>query len=232
MFLLPKIRLSKGECLDAIDMPSEGEALPMTDPREVALRLQKLGAVGLHIVDVDSAQGLTSNDPSLADIIDCVNIPVQCGGGVTSLKRIQELRDTGVIRVVVGSMGVLHPDWMKEAAKCFPKGLVANLDEKQGHILAKGQTVDTGKPLEDLALEFDSFGFEGLVLTSLNGSDKQRIFSLVKRLKTPTMVDRRVKSLAELSELKELGVQAAILGTEIYDRTLDFAAATKQFRAY
>lgn len=232
MFLLPKLRLSKGECLDAIDMPSEGEALPLTDPREVALRLQKMGAVGLHVVDVDLAQGKTSNDPALVDIIDSVNIPVQCGGGVTSLRRIQELRDTGVVRVVVGSMGVLHPDWMKEAAKCFPKGLVANLDEKEGHILAKGQTVDTGKSLEDLALEFDSFGFEGLSLTSIEGGDKDRIFSLVKRLKTPTMLDRRVKSMAELKELKELGIQAAILGPEIYDRTLDFVEAAKYFRAF
>src|SRR5687767_7999688 len=99
MFLLPKVRLSKGQCLDAIEAPSEGEALPLTDPREVGLRLQKMGAVGLHIVDVDLAQGKRSNDEALVEMIDSLSIPVQCGGGVTSLRRIQELRDTGVTRV-------------------------------------------------------------------------------------------------------------------------------------
>jgi phosphoribosylformimino-5-aminoimidazole carboxamide ribotide isomerase len=230
MFLLPRIQLSRGQCVDAIEEPSEGEALPLTDPREVALRLQRMGAVGLHIVDVDHARGKKPNDKALVKILDAVTIPVQCGGGVTSLRRIQELRDTGVTRVVVGSMGVLHPDWMKEAAKCFPKGLVANLDEKEGHVLAKGQAVDTGKSVEDLALEFDSFGFEGLVLTSLLDSEPGRMLDLVRRLKTPTMLDRRVKTIADLVEFKNAGTQAAILGPEIYDRTIDFAEASKYMK--
>lgn len=231
MFLLPRIRLSKGQCLDALAAPSEGEALPLTDPREVALRFQRMGAVGLHIVDVDLAQGKKANDEILVDIIDAINIPLQYGGGVTSLRRIAELQDTGVKRVVVGSMGVLHPDWMKEAARCFPHGLVANIDEKSGRVLAKGQSVDTGKPFEDLALEFDSFGFEGLVLTSLNGTDATRVLSLVKRLKTPTMLDRRVTAMGDLVAFQEAGVQAAILGTEIYDRTIAFAEASKYFKS-
>lgn len=230
MFLLPRLQISRGQSVDILEEPSEGEALPLTDPREVALRLQRMGAVGLHIVDVDHARGKKPNDKALLKILDAVNIPVQVGGGVTSLKRIQELRDTGATRVVVGSMGVLHPDWMKEAAKCFPKGLVANLDEKEGKVLAKGQTVDTGKSVDDLAIEFDGFGFESMVLTSLNGNDTTRILALAKRLKTPTMVDIRIKDVAELTAFKEAGVQAVILGTEIYDRTIDFAAASKYFK--
>jgi phosphoribosylformimino-5-aminoimidazole carboxamide ribotide isomerase len=230
MFLLPRLQISKGQCLDALDEPSEGEALPLTDPREVALRFQRMGAVGLHVVDVDQARGKKPNDEAILGILDAANVPVQCGGGVTSLRRIQELRDTGVTRVVVGSMGVLHMDWMREAAKIFPKGLVANIDEKDGHVMVKGRTVDSGKTLEDVALEFDSYGFEGLVLTSLGAGDSQRIRTLVGKLKTPTMVDRPILSLDELATFEEAGVQASILGKEIYDRTINFTEATKYFR--
>lgn len=231
MFLLPRLQLSDGECVHALDAPSEGEALPLTDPKEVALRFQRMGAVGLHVVDVDAALGKKPNDAALLSILDAVHVPVQCGGGVHSLTRIQQLRDTGAQRVVVGSMGILHPDWMREAAKCFPTGLVANLDEKDGRVLAKGQLVDTGRSVEEVATEFDGFGFEGMILTSLNGAGADRILGLTKRLKTPVMLDRRVRSVAELVEFQAAGVHGAILADEIYDRTIDFAEASKYFRS-
>lgn len=231
MFVLPRIRISDGECLDVLFEQSEGEALPLRDPREVALRFQRLGAVGLHVVDVDAALGKPPNDEALLSILESSNVPIQCGGGVHSMVRIQELRDTGVQRVVVGSMGVLHPDWMKEAAKIFPRGLVANLDEKNGTVWAKGQSLDTGRTLEDVATQFDGFGFEGMVITSLNGTSSDKLLSVTKKLRTPVMLDRRVKAMGDLMEFKEAGVQAAILGSEIYDRTIDFAEASKYFKS-
>lgn len=230
MFLLPRIRLSHGECMDWLPEPAEGEALPGTHPAEVALRFQKMGALGLHVVDVDAALGKKPNDRALLSILDVLSVPVQAGGGVHSLRRIQELRDTGVARVVVGSMGVLHPDWMREAAKCFPQGLVANLDERDGKVWVKGQTEDSGRQLEEVALDYDGYGFEGILLTSLDGSGNNRLVQLAGRLKTPVLLECRVGSVGELRSFHEAGIQGAILGPEIYDRTVDFAEASKYFR--
>lgn len=229
MFLLPRIQLSKGECVDVL-RTSEGEALPLADPKEVAVRFQAMGAVGLHVVDVDAAQGQTPNDEALLSILDSVHIPVQCGGGVRSLKRIQELRDTGARRVFVGTMSALHPDWFREAARCFPQGLVANIDEKDGHVMVKGRSQDSGRRVEDVLAEVDALGLEGVVITSLNGSTPERLVELSRGRRTPVMVHARFRDMAELATLREAGVRAAILGGEIYDRTIDFGAACQYFK--
>lgn len=231
MFLLPCLRLSKGESLDALPMPSEGEALPSNDPKEVALRLQRLGAVGLHLVDVDAARGKSPNDEALLSVLDSVSIPVQVGGGVRSMRRIQELLDTGARSVVVGSFGVEHADWLREAARCFPRGLVANLDESDGRVLIKSRSEDSGKRVESLALEYDGWGFEGILLTALKGTVHEGLRGLIRRLKTPVMVDARVKDVGELQAFRDAGVRAAVLGAEIYDGTIDFQAANQVFHS-
>jgi phosphoribosylformimino-5-aminoimidazole carboxamide ribotide isomerase len=229
VFLLPRIELSKGECVFSLDV-SEGEALPLTDPREVASRFQGMGAVGLHIVDVDAAQGGHPNDAALVSVFDAVHIPVQCGGGVRSLRRIQELRDTGARRVVVGTMSVLHPDWFQEAVRCFPEGLLANLDEKHGTVWIKGRTVDSGQKIEDVVDRFDTLGLEGIVITSLNGSGHAKVLEWTRDRKTPIMVDVPVRTVDELVALRDAGVKGAILGRELYDRTLDLDAAMKAIK--
>lgn len=231
MFLLPSLRISRGECLDSLPMPSEGEALPSNDPKEVALRLQRIGAVGLHVVDMDAARGKPPNDEALVDILESVTIPVQCGGGVKSLRRIQELLDSGARRVVVGGFGVEHPDWMKEAAKCFPQGLVANLDAKDGSVWVKSRSLDSGKSLESLAVAYDGYGFEGILLTSLAGTSHDGLRDVIRRLKTPIMVDARVKDVGELQAFRDVGVRAAVLGPEIYEATIDFHAANQVFHS-
>ncbi|MBI2078148.1 MAG: hypothetical protein HYT80_07240 [Euryarchaeota archaeon] len=228
MFLLPNVRLSGGECLDTI--PDESGRI-LSDAKEVVLRLQRLGAVGLNVVDVDAATGGRPNDDAVVSILDAVHIPVQMGGGVTSLRRIQELRDTGVHRVLVGSMGVLHPDWMREAGKVFPEGVVATLDEKDGNVWVNGRTQDTGRRFVDVLKEFDGFGFEALLISCLNGTPHERLRAWVKGLATPVMVSTHVKNVGEILALGESGVQGVILGSEIYDGTIDLAEATKVFKA-
>ena len=224
MFLLPNLRLSGGECLDTIHDES-GRIL--SDAKEVALRLQRLGAVGLNVVDVDAATGGRSNDDAVLSILDAVHVPVQMGGGVTSLRRIQELRDTGVHRVLVGSMGVLHPDWMREAGKVFPEGVVATLDERGGNVWVKGRTQDTGRPFPDVLKQFDGFGFEALLISCLNGTPHDRLRAWVKGLQTPVMVSTSVKNVGEILELGESGIQGFVLDREIYEGTIDLTETTK-----
>jgi phosphoribosylformimino-5-aminoimidazole carboxamide ribotide isomerase len=146
------------------------------------------------------------------------------------MKRIQELRDTGARRVVVGTMHTLHPEWFREAAKVFPEGLLANIDEKDGRVLVKGRTQDSGKTVEEVLDQIDPLGIEGIVITSVNGTSHERILKWSKGRRTPVMLHAQFQTVAELLEFRLAGVRAAILGREIYDRTIDFDAASKYFK--
>lgn len=235
MYLLPRIELRDGESSHGLVQPGQGEAESILRPAEVAKRFTALGAQGLHVVDVDHALSPSrNNDAHLVEIIDATWLPVQAGGGVRSLKRIQELLDTGCARVIVGTMGVLHQDWLKEAALCFPERLVAGLDARDGRLLVKGRTEESERTLESFAAEIDAYGLESIHIAALsagrNGASIVSVADLARRLKTPVTVEGDLHSEADLRRLADAGVRGVSLGREIYDGTLRLDQLVKQYR--
>lgn len=235
MYLLPRLEIHEGETVHILRQPSQGEATSLVDPAEVAKRFAGMGAQGLHVVDVDySRDPKQNNDEALLSIIDSTPLPVQAGGGVRSLKRIQELLDTGCRRVIVGTMGVLHKDWLREAALCFPDTLVAGLDARQGHLVVKGRTEDVEDRLDAFATAIDGYGLESLHIAHLdgsaNGASLDGTLQLVKRLKTPVTVEGTIHSEDDLRRLERTGVRGVSLGQEIYDGTLRLTDLVKTYR--
>lgn len=235
MYLLPRLELEDGECRFAFTRPSQGEALSVVDPVEVAKRFQGMGAQGFHVVDLDHSKSpKKNNDKALLRIVETTKLPIQAGGGVRSLRRIQELLDTGCARVIVGTMGVLHEDWLREAALCFPERLVAGLDARDGQLVINGRTEPVEKRLDAFASRIDGYGLESLHIAAIdaaaNGSSLPRLASLATSLKTPMTVEGPIRSEADLALLERAGVRGVSLGQEIYDGTLAFERLVKAYR--
>lgn len=234
MFLLPRLELQDGRTVHALREPGQGEATSLEDPVEVATRFARMGAQGLHVVDVDRSLGRGhDNDDELIRILDHTWLPVEAAGGVESLRRIQELIDTGCARVIVGTMGVLHQDWLKEAALCFPDRLIAGLDARDGRLVVKGRTEPIERALDEFATQIDGYGLEALHIAHLsrsNGNGFENVMDLVRRLRTPVTVEGAITTIQELRRLEAAGVHGVSLGREIYDGSLNFAEVAKSYR--
>jgi len=233
VYLLPLIEIKGGESVHILQGSSQGESRPLMDPVEVINRFIGMGAQGAHVVDVDHALDPSrNNDEILLRMLDHTVIPVVAGGGVHSLKRIQELLDTGARRVLVGSMGVLHPEWLKEAALIFQDRLVACIDVKDDALLVKGRTERAAPTMDTFLARAEALGLESLHVSYLgkNGGGPTLMESLAKRTKTPLTYQGPIAGSEDLVRLERAGVRGAVLGPEIYDGRLSFTPLAKAYR--
>lgn len=233
MYILPSLDLKGGETVHAIVEPSQGEARPLFDPVEVVQRFSRLGAQGFHVVDVDHAEDPDrNNDEALVRLLEHTTLPVEAGGGVRSLKRIQQLLDTGVRRVLVGSMGVQHPSWLKEAAEIFADTVVPCVDVRKRRALIKGRSEEAKRGLMDHLTDVDALGFKNIHITDVdgNGSGIDFVCELSSKLSTRLSFRGSIANEDVLARLADAGIEGVVLGAEAYDGRLAFGTLAKTYR--
>src|SRR6266508_3699711 len=112
MLIIPAIDLRAGKCVRLTQGRRDSTKVYDEDPVAVARSFEAEGAGMLHLVDLDGAfsEGNSRNRAVLRDIIRSVEIPVQLGGGLRSLRQVKEVIDLGVTRVVIGTLVIEKPE--------------------------------------------------------------------------------------------------------------------------
>jgi phosphoribosylformimino-5-aminoimidazole carboxamide ribotide isomerase len=116
MRLYPAIELQQGRCVSLHRGRLEAPHIWHVDPVARARDYAADGAEWLHVTDLDAVTGEADNADLIEEIIRAAGIPVQLGGGIRSLERIEHWMDRGAGRVVVGTLAVTRPDLVKQAA--------------------------------------------------------------------------------------------------------------------
>ena len=155
MILYPTIELLKGKAVSlrrgVIDDPMVWEV----DPVEAAQGFAAAGASWMQVTDFDAMFGSDDNLDIIRDIILKAGIPVMVSGGVRTEARVQELLDMGAGRIVMGTVAVRHPDWVKTMAKYHPDTIVVSVDIWQGQVMVDGwreaTAMDPGGFIESFA---------------------------------------------------------------------------------
>ena len=96
------------------------------DPIEKAQEFSRAGASWVHITDFDAITGQVSLNKKLIEkLIIETPTPIQLGGGIRSMQRIEEWLEAGAGRIVIGTIATTNPDLVKEAASHRPHGAIA-----------------------------------------------------------------------------------------------------------
>src|SRR3546814_17386199 len=67
-----------------------------------------------------------------------MTIPVQLGGGIRDMATIEMWLQKGVRRVILGTVAVRDPDFVREACRRFPGRIVVGIDARDGMVAAEG----------------------------------------------------------------------------------------------
>ena len=118
MLIYPAIDLKDGVCVRL--MHGKFDQVTQYDEQPAA-RLTAFAAEGaqwIHIVDLDGAEaGQAVQHALIGELTQAIDVKVQSGGGVRSANDVAKLLDSGVARVVVGSLAVTQPNdvaaWLK-----------------------------------------------------------------------------------------------------------------------
>lgn len=224
------VRLRRGEADHRTDY---GAALP------VAHRWINQGVRWLHVVDLDAALGLGSNESVIAEIAHAARgkAQVQVAGGIRDDEALKRAFATGCDRAVLGTGAITNLAWAASAIKTHGDRIVVSLDLRGSTLAIDGWTVD-GPNAWDTLGQLDVLGCHRYVVTDvhkdgmLHGPNIHLLEEVGRATSRPLIASGGIASLEDLHRLADLPhVSGAILGKAIYEDRFSIAEAQAAIEA-
>jgi len=210
MIIYPDIELSKGRCVNLRRGLMEDPVVYDIDPLAAAKDFADQGAEWLHVIDLDAVFNDGDNADIIQRVIDESGCPVQVGGAIRSMERVNHWIDAGAGRVVIATAAVKYPHLVREAATAYPGQVIVSIDARGGKVVVEGWTEATIFTPADFAREFDDVDLAAVIYTDIDRDDDEPASSmshtteLAANIKTPVIASGVVKSLDDISALKFL----------------------------
>jgi phosphoribosylformimino-5-aminoimidazole carboxamide ribotide isomerase len=237
MILFPAIDIKNKQCVRLKQGKFDDVTVYESNPVIVAKKFETLGAQYLHIIDLDGAQsGENSNIDVIKEIVNQVNIPVQVGGGIRSINRVETLLSIGVTRVIIGTMAIENLDFLKRLVDKYAEKIVVSLDAKDGFITTEGWQTTTKVKTLSLCKKLETIGVKTIVYTDiakdgmLIGPNFEDYITLKNNTSLNIIASGGVSSLEDLKDLSKINLYGVISGKAIYEKrfTVEEALACLQ----
>ena len=237
MIIFPAIDIKGGKCVRLFqgdfNKVTEYEASPLNQ----AKKLEELGFDFLHIVDLDQAvDPLTkkSNFNIIKDIIKNTNLKVQLGGGLRTLKNIEEAINSGVSNVVVGTSAIHDVSFLQNACNKFSNQISVSIDSKNGLIATQGWKEITQKNIPDYINEIKNIKVKSIIFTDINrdgtkkGVNLKETLNLAELTKFPVIASGGISKIDDVVEIKNTKkIRGVIIGKAIYDGSINLKELSK-----
>lgn len=240
MIIFPAIDIRGGKCVRLTEGRFDRETVFADNPLEMAERWVREGAEYLHLVDLDGAlEGKSVNITVIASIAQTAGIPVQLGGGIRTLKAMEDLFVRGISRVILGSIAVRQPELVKEACQKYGDRIVVGIDARDGQVAVEGWGVSGGIEAEELAKRMAAAGVKRIIYTdiardgTLAGVNVPSTQSLAKACGIPVIASGGVSGIHDIIAVKAAegdGIEGVIAGKALYTGQLTLPEAIKAAR--
>jgi 1-(5-phosphoribosyl)-5-[(5-phosphoribosylamino)methylideneamino] imidazole-4-carboxamide isomerase/N-(5'phosphoribosyl)anthranilate isomerase len=232
LVLLPAVDVAGGVAVRLV----QGEAGTETgygSPLDAALAWQQGGAEWVHLVDLDAAFGRGSNRELLAEVTGQLDIAVELSGGIRDDESLAAALATGCARVNLGTAALESPDWVRSVIARHGDRIAVGLDVRGTTLAARGWTAEGGDLYETIA-RLDADGCARYVVTdvhrdgTLTGPNLDLLRSVCAVTDRPVVASGGVSTLDDLrrlAELRDLGVEGAIIGKALYTGAFTLAEA-------
>jgi phosphoribosylformimino-5-aminoimidazole carboxamide ribotide isomerase len=240
VILFPAIDLKDGQCVRLRCGDMTQATIYNADPTAQARAFESAGFAWLHVVDLDGAfAGASRNSDAVEAILKSVTIPVQLGGGIRNLARIEYWLVGGVRRVILGTAALRDPDLVRTACRRYPGRIVIGIDARAGRVAVEGWAETAGISAIGLARRFLDSGVAAIVFTDIDrdgvmtGLNIAATLALAAAVPIPVIASGGLASMTDIRRLCEPDcaiLAGAISGRAIYDGRIDPAAALRFLR--
>ncbi len=237
MILYPAIDIKNGQCVRLRQGQFQHIEVYSNSPARIARLWESQGAEYIHIVDLDGALlGHSVNDEAIREIVENVDVKIQVGGGIRSIKDIDHKLSLGINRVIIGTKAVENPAFVKEAIHNFgSEAIVVGIDAKSGMVAIEGWEKVSNYNAVSLAIHMRELGVTNIVYTDiardgmLQGPNILHTKEMVEATGLNIIASGGMSSLKDLERLKEINVSGAIIGKALYENRIDLTEAIALF---
>jgi phosphoribosylformimino-5-aminoimidazole carboxamide ribotide isomerase len=240
MILFPAIDLKDGKCVRLKRGEMETATVFNDDPAAQARAFSNAGFEWLHCVDLNGAfAGSSVNASAVKNIRGAIGLPIEMGGGIRDMTGIAFWIETGIDRIILGTVAAKNPSLVKEAARLFPGRIVVGADAKGGLIATQGWSETSELTPIELGKRFEDAGVAAILYTDvdrdglLGGVNVNATAALARAVKIPVIASGGVSGLADIEALiaeNEPNIEGVVIGRALYDGRIDAQAALKLCR--
>jgi len=235
MTILPAIDLKDGKAVRLSKGVMDSAKIYSDEPWQVAKKFEELGSQWVHLVDLNGAfAGEPKNLEQIKKIRQNCSLKLELGGGIRDEKTIKMYLDLGVDRLILGSVAVKNPQFVKEMAAKYP--IVVGIDAIDGMVAVEGWAEVSTMKATDLAKEFAHAGVEAIICTDvgrdgmLSGVNVDFTLEIAKASGVETIASGGLKDIEDIKRLIKAGVHGTIVGKAFYEGTLDLTEAFRLTR--
>jgi len=229
--ILPAIDLKDGKAVRLTKGLMESAKIYSDEPWQLAKTFEEMGSKWLHLVDLNGAfAGEPKNLEQIEKIRKNCSLKMELGGGIRDEETIRRYLDLGIDRLILGSIAVKDPGFVKEMAAKYP--IAVGIDAIDGYVAVEGWAEVSSMKATDLAKAFAECGVEAIICTdvgrdgTLGGVNIPFTISIAESSGIDTIASGGVRDMGDIKGLLETGrVAGVIVGKAFYEGTLDLREA-------
>ncbi len=234
MTLFPAIDLKDGKAVRLSKGLMESAKIYNESPVAQVKIFEDMGAEWVHLVDLNGAfAGEPVNHEEIKKIRANCKVKLELGGGIRDEETIKRYLDLGIDRVILGSIAVKDPQFVKEMAAKYP--VVVGIDAIDGYVAVEGWGEVSKMKATDLAKAFAEAGVEAIICTDvgrdgmLSGVNVEFTLDIARASGVPTIASGGLKDRSDIDALQATGeIEGVIVGKAYYEGTLDLEKALKE----
>lgn len=236
MRIYPAIDIKNGQCVRLKQGRFDDMTVYGSDPVAMAKKFVSMGASYLHIVDLDGARmGAGYNSGIISRIIESCKIPVQTGGGIRTMRDIEDRISIGVSRVILGTAAISNPEIIKEAVKVYGDKIAVGIDAINGRVAIHGWEKVSNVSAIDLCKNMKELGVKTIIYTDISkdgmmiGPNIEGTKEIVEATGIDIIASGGVSSVLDIEKADEAGAHGVIIGKALYQGSINLTEVVNRF---
>ncbi len=170
----------------------------------------------------------------MKEVINDTDLKIQLGGGIRKREQVETWLESGVKKVVLGTVAAKEPSIVRELAKAYPKKIAVGVDALNGMVAIEGWTKNSEIRAIDLCKLYEDSGVASIIYTDIDrdgamkGPNIEEILKIATSLSTPVVASGGISSMNDLVQLYEEGknlIEGVIVGRALYENKIKLKEA-------
>jgi phosphoribosylformimino-5-aminoimidazole carboxamide ribotide isomerase len=234
MLVVPAIDLRDGKCVRMKQGDPTTEVEYAGDPVERARAFVDAGAQRLHVIDLDGAFGSGENLTAVEQICKAVAVPVQMGGGLRAVKHAERAFAAGASEIILGTLVVEDERLTRNIVNRFAGRVIVAIDARGSQVAIHGWQERTPVDRDALVRRVAQWGVSRIIFTEIRrdgmgeGYDVDALNAVANAAEVKVTASGGARNIDDLRELKRgvpLTVDSCIVGSALYNGTMDLKEA-------